>query len=184
MNDHATCLLAALAACAAMGSDAAPRTRDAMPQGNRAVIVVTGMRVDENPENFRKDVAVAEGARVKVTARDGTVRERKTEPFSKPGGKGGGHFTADFDVELDAVYTIEMTFRDGTVVRIEDYRLPREWRTHFFFHSTVGTLSPSAILRVGEDPRTRQRCCVYAVYPLDSYRQLGGRQVREDGSSP
>jgi len=63
------------------------------------------------------------------------------------------------------------------LVRIDDYRLPRSWKTHFYFHGTTGTLSPSSILRVGEDPRTKLRCHVYAVYPVENYHKLGGRQV-------
>lgn len=61
-----------------------------------------------------------------------------------------------------------MTFQDGTVIGIEDYRLPRDWKTHFYLHSTTGTLSPASILRIGEDARTTMCCYVDAVYPLDS----------------
>ena len=45
-------------------------------------------------------------------------------------------------------------------------------------HSTTGTLSPASVLRIGEDATTKLRCHVYAVYPLESYHKLGGRQVR------
>ena len=80
-------------------------------------------------------------------------------------------------MDLDATYTITMTFKDGTVIRIEDYTLPKSWKTHFYFHSTTGTKSPASVLRFVEDPKTKLRCCVYAVYPLESYRKLGGRQM-------
>ena len=33
-------------------------------------------------------------------------------------------------------------------------------------------------MRLDEDPRTKLRCRVYAVYPLDNYHKLGGRQVQ------
>ena len=147
-------------------------------QGNIAVIVVTGMRLNEDPADYRKDLSVAEGAVVKVTVPGGRTREKMTQAFSRTGkGSGQVHFTADFEVDLDATYEITMTFKDGTVIRIPDYRLPKDWKTHFYFHSTTGTLSPASILRFGEDARTKLRCCVYAVYPLESYRALGGRQV-------
>jgi hypothetical protein len=160
-------------------ADAAEKSKAAAYQSNRAVIVVTGMRLNEDPADYRKDLSIAEGAAVKVTARDGTTREKKTEAFSKAGKKGGEvHFTADFEVDLDASYAIAMTFKDGTVIRIENYILPKDWKTHFYFHSTVGTLSPSSILRIGEDTQTKLRCYVYALYPLENYHKLGGRQVQ------
>lgn len=147
-------------------------------QGSSAVIVVTGMRLNEDPADYRKDLSVAEGAVVKVTVPGGKTREKMTQTFSRTGkGAGQVHHTADFEVDLDATYEITMTFKDGTVIRIPDYRLPKDWKTHFYFHSTTGTLSPSSILRFGEDARTKLRCCVYAVYPLENYRKLGGHQV-------
>ncbi len=162
-------LVLGLAAVPGWGAERAGSTRaskDAAYRSERAVIVVTGMRVNEDPANYRRDPSVGEGATVRVTSRDGTVREKRTAPLAAGGRKAGvGHFAAEFEVDLDATYAIEMTFRDGTVVRIGDYRLPREWKTHFYFHGTTGTLSPASILRYVEDPATRQRCCVYAVYP-------------------
>jgi hypothetical protein len=179
MKTKTVCALAILLAWMASPAGAADRSRKAAYQSNTAIIVVTGMRLNEDPADYRKDLSVAEGAVVKVTARGGATRERKTEAFSKAGKRGGEvHFTADFEVDLDATYDIAMTFKDGTVIRIADYRLPPDWKTHFYFHSTTGTLSPSSILRFAEDARTKLRCCVYAVYPLDSYRKLGGRQIQ------
>lgn len=145
-------------------------------ESTRAVIVVTGMRLNEDPADYRKDLSVAEDATVRVTARGGATREKKTVAFARRNGP--VHFTADFEVDLDATYDITMTFRDGTIIHVPDYRLPHEWKTHFYFHSTTGTLSPSSILRIGEDPQTKLRCHVYAVYPLDSYRKLGGKQLQ------
>jgi hypothetical protein len=154
------------------------KSKNAAYQSNRAVVVVTGVRLNEDPADYREDWSVAEGAAVKVIAPDGTARERKTSAFSKTGKRGGqAHFTADFEIDLDTSYDVTMTFKDGTVIRIADYRLPAEWKTHFYFHSTTGTLSPSSILRMGEDTRTGLRCYVYAVYPLESYHVLGGRQI-------
>jgi hypothetical protein len=156
------------------------KDRDVLYQSNSAIIVVTGMRLDENPDNYTKDLSVAEGATVKVTAAGGAAREKKTETFTRRGKKGGSaeeYYTADFSVDLGTTYTIAMTFRDGTAIKISDYVIPREWKTHFYFHSTNGTKSSASILRFVEDPKTRLRCCVYAVYPLEGYRTLGGRQV-------
>jgi hypothetical protein len=175
------CALAVLLAWT-MIQAAATKKKDrnaAAYQENTAVIVVTGMRLNENSEDYRKDLTVAEGATVKVTAQGGAAREKKTEALVRGGKKGGGevHYTADFSVDLGTTCTIAMTFKDGTAIRIDDYCLPRDWKTHFYFHSTTGTLSPASILRIGEDPKTKLRCCVYAVYPLENYRKLGGRQA-------
>ena len=179
MKRKITCALAALLAWTMPHAVAAQKRQDAAYQSDHAIIVVTGMRLNEDPADYRKDLSVAEGAVVKVTARDGATREKKTEAFSKSGKRGGEvHFTADFEVDLDATYTIAMTFKDGTAIRIENYTLPKDWKTHFYFHSTVGTLSPSSILRIGEDAKTKLRCYVYALYPLENYRKLGGRQVQ------
>lgn len=172
--------LAVMLSLTATFINAAPakKPRDAAYREDRAVIVVTGMRLNEDPADYRVDLSVAEGATVKLTAADGTVTEKKTVPFSLPGAKGANHRSADFIVDLDATYAITMRFQDGTTIRIDDYRIPKEWKTHFYFHSTTGTLSPSSILRFAEDPRTKLRCCVYAVYPMESYRKLGGRQLQ------
>jgi hypothetical protein len=138
------------------------------------------MRLNEDPADYRKDLSVGEGATVKVTAQDGQVRTKKTEPFAAKAGRNAGeaHFTADFEVNLDATYTIDMTFKDGTSIQIKDYRLPKEWRTHFYFHSTNGTKSPASVLRFQEDEKSKLRCCVYAAFPLENYHKLGGRQIQ------
>ena len=168
-------LLGALLFSAAFTTGAAEASKDALYQENRAVIVVTGMRLNEDPSDYRKDLSVAEGASVKVTGRGGATREKTTEAYVRSGNNAGQvHFTAEFEVDLDATYTVVMTFKDGTVIRIEDYALPKNWKTHFYFHSTNGTKSPASILRFVEDPKTKLRCCVYAVYPPDAYRKRAG----------
>jgi len=175
MNITALHVLVAFQFLAALAIPAGEASKNAIDQGNRAIIVVTGMRLNEDPSDYRKDLSVAEGASVKVTARSGATREKKTEAYVRSGNSAGQvHFTADFEVDLDASYTIEMTFKDGTVIRIDDYTLPRNWKTHFYFHSTNGTTSPASVLRFVEDPKTKLRCCVYAVYPPDAYRERGG----------
>ena len=154
---------------------------DALYESNSAIIVVTGMRLDENPDNYTKDLSMAEGATVMVSAPGGAAREKKTETFINSGRKGGGpekYFTADFSIDLGTTYTIAMRFKDGTALEIKDYFIPREWKTHFYFHSTNGTKSPASILRTVEDPKTKLRCCVWAVYPLENYLKLGGRQIQ------
>ncbi len=179
MKSRIICVVGLLLAWLSSPAGAAEKAKAAAYQSNRAIIVVTGLRLNEDPDNYRQELSVAEGAVVKVVARGEATREKKTEAFAKGGKRGGQvYFTADFEVDLDAIYDITMTFKDGTVIRIADYRLPRDWKTHFYFHGTTGTLSPSSILRVGEDPRTKLRCHVYAVYPMESYRKLGGRQIQ------
>ena len=174
----AAVLAVLLSAAAGRGAErAAPAraSKDEAYRGDRAAIVVTGMRLNEDPADYRRDASVGEGAVVRVTAADGAVREKRVEPFGSIKG-GVKHFSADFDIDLGATYSIAMTFRDGTVVKVADYRIPKDWKTHFYFHGTTGTLSPSSVLRFAEDPRTKLRCCVYAVYPPEVYRKLGGRQ--------
>lgn len=152
------------------------------PPGSRvsnettAVIVVTGMRLDENPDHPVQDRAVAEGAVVVVTQRGGAARTKTTKPFAPGTGAKAraGYFTADFTVELDAIYEIALTFKDGTTIRVDDFRLPKEWRTHFYFHNTRGTLSPASILRTATLAGTDRRLQIYAVFPLANYRALGG----------
>ena len=112
---------------------------------------------------------------MRVQAKDGAVREKTTTPFNGSGTR-AGFFSADFVVDLDATYEVEMTFRNGTTIKIDDFRLPREWRTHFYFHSTRGTKSPASVLRVGRDESSGLSCYIYAVFPMESYRALGGRQ--------
>ena len=137
------------------------------------------MRLNEDPADYRKDLSVAEGAVVKVTARGGAARERKTEAFSRAGitrrpspfhggfrGGPGRHLRHHHDVQG----------RNGHPHR--GLSPAASWKTHFYFHSTTGTLSPASILRFGEDATTKLRCHVYAVYPLESYHKLGGRQLR------
>ena len=161
---------------------AAKKGRDAaLYESNSAVIVVTGMRLDENPDHYSKDISVAEGATVKVAAQGIEPREKKTEPFISGGKKGGSpekYFTADFSIDLGTTYTIAMHFKDGTALEVKDYFIPRDWKTHFYFHSTNGSKSPASILRTAEDLKTKLRCCVWAVYPVDNYHKLGGRQLR------
>ncbi len=162
------------------GADLDAKGRQKLSQDTRAVIVVTGMRLQEDPTGAvrQKDLAVAEAATVKVTKHGGKPEAKQTELFGAGRAQAErGYFSADFVVDLDAAYDILMTFKDGTAIRIDDYRLPEEWRTHLYFHSTRGTKSPASILRVGRDEKSGLSCYVYAVFPLDAYRSLGGRQV-------
>ena len=166
--------LALAAGLLAVASAAEKKASSKFPAGNRAVIVVTGLRLDEDPDHAVKDLAAAEGATVRVTARNGKPEEKPTRRFGREGKSGEKFFTADFGVELDASYEITMTFRDGTIIRVDDFLLPADWKTHFYFHSTRGTLSTASILRVGTDPASRLRCHIYAVFPVAAYRELGG----------
>jgi len=146
------------------------------PSDNTAMIVVTGLRLAENdPSGERTDMAVAEGAIVKVASARGESRTKTTTLFHAKGRKTAGAFlTADFSVNLDETYEIVMTFKDGTVIRVTDYRLPADWKTHFYFHSTNGTKSPASVLRTEVDEKTKLQCHVYAVFPYENYQALGG----------
>jgi hypothetical protein len=158
--------------------DASGRQR--LSQDTRAVLVITGMKLKEDPAGMvlEKDLAVAAGATVRVTKRGGRPEEKPTTLFGAGGPRAErGYFSADFGVDLDATYDIAMVFKDGTEIRVENYRLPKEWRTHFYFHSTRGTKSPASVLRIGRDEATGLACYVYAVFPVEAYRNLGGRQL-------
>jgi hypothetical protein len=158
------------------GAAAQSRKSDALKDG-RAIIVVTGMRLQGDPANETKDLSVAEGAVVTVTAKNGESQTRKTAVFPRSRKSGEVYFTADFAVALDTTYNIVMTFQNGTVIRVSDYRLPSDWKTHFSYHSTRGTTSAASILRTEQDERTKLRCYIYALWPLDNYRKMGGRQI-------
>ena len=156
--------------------------RQKLSQDTRAVIVVTGMKLREDATGAvqSRDLSVADGAVVRVTKRGGKAEERRTAPFGAGGPKAErGYFSADFAVDLDATYDITMTFKNGTVIRVDDYRLPKDWRTHFYFHSTRGTKSPASVLRIGRDEASGLSCYVYAVFPFEAYRSLGGRQAMQ-----
>ncbi len=175
-------LLLVGAAAATVAAELDAKGRQKLSGDTRAVIVVTGMKLREDATGAvqLKDLAVAEGAVVRVTRRGAKTEENRTAPFGAGRPKAArGYFSADFAVDLDATYDIAMTFKDGTVIRVDDYRLPREWRTHFYFHSTRGTKSPASVLRIGRDEATGLSCYVYAVFPLEAYRSLGGRHFEK-----
>lgn len=171
-------VLAGLLPYAVLAAGSATTGQQAISKDTRAVIVVTGLRLQDGLAGEVKDLSVAEGALVRLTRKSGKTEEKRTAPFGAGGPRvGTGNFSADFIVDLDATYEITMTFRNGTVIRIDDYRLPQEWRTHFYFHSTRGTKSPASVLRIGRDQASGLSCYVYGVFPLDAYRNLGGRQL-------
>jgi hypothetical protein len=154
--------------------------RVATANDSRGFIVVTGMRINEDPANYGRDLSVAEGAIVKLTGRNSITLEKKTEVFNRPGQKAGEvFFTADFPVILDSTYNISMTFKNGTTIKIDGYHLPVEWKTHFYFHSTIGTVSPASVLRKKQDEQTKLWCYVYGLFPLDNYKKMGGTQVKK-----
>jgi len=169
---------AGLFVTAVIAAELDEKGRQKISQDTGAVIVVTGMRLRDGPAGDVKDLSVAEGAVVRVARKSGKTEEKPATPFGAGGARADrGYFSADFLVDLDATYDIAMTFKNGTVIRVADYRLPREWRTHFYFHSTRGTKSPASVLRIGRDEATGLACYVYAVFPLEAYRGHGGRQL-------
>jgi hypothetical protein len=146
--------------------------------GSNAYLVVTGMRLNEDPKNFVQDLSVAEGAVVKLIMKNGKTLEKTTQRFSwTKNSTAKNYFTADFKVSLDTTYSIKMTYKDGTEILIYNYCLPSQWKTHFYFHSTNGTVWPASVLRSEEDIKTNLKCCVFGVYPFESYKALGGTQL-------
>jgi len=145
----------------------------------KAIIVVTGMKVN-TPEgdNLSEDLAVAQGAVVKVTERNGTVREKPTALFSEKFYNGQSFYTADFQVEIDSVYTISIKFADGTVINIDDYKLDNAWKRHHYIHWTTGAKSPASLLRRQMDEKTGLWCYVYSLFPLKNYKSIGGTQIK------
>ena len=144
-----------------------------------AYIVVTGMKLDENPKNYVKDVSVAEGAVVKLSMRNGYSEQKTTRVFIPTRNPQDIYFSADFKVEFDSTYTIEMIFKNKTSIRIENYRIPPQWKTHFYFHSTNGTKSAASVFRRQEDRETKFNCCVYGLYPFTNYKSVGGSQLTD-----
>ncbi len=168
-------IAAAAAAPAPRGAD----RRESEAEDKRAILVATAVRANEDPQNYMKDWSVAEGARVKLTDAQGKVREKATEPFVREteGASGTTYYTADFEIELDASYEVEIALKDGVVLRVEDLNLPSAWRHHFLYHSTIGLKSPASIMRSATDEKTNVRFCVYGLHPVENYHALGGRQI-------
>lgn len=143
---------------------------------NDAYLVITGMKLNENPQIYIKDPSYGKDAIVKVTHKNGQSIVKKATEF--PVKKNGlTYYTADFKILLDADYAIEMKFNDGSIINIPDYKLLSKWKTHFYFHSTDGSLSPSSILRSQPGLDNELRLCVFAVYPYKNYIELGGMQT-------
>lgn len=146
---------------------------------NDAYLVVTGMKLNENPLTYIKDPSYGKNAVVKIMKKGGTSSELTTKEFSVKK-DGLTYYTADFKIPLDTEYSIEIRLSDGSVITIPDYKLLSTWKTHFYFHSTDGTLSPSCILRSQNGIDQDLRLCVFAVYPYSNYINLGGKQTFTD----
>lgn len=143
---------------------------------NDAYLVITGMKLNENPLTYVKDPVFGKDAIVKITPKGGVSSEMQVTEFSVRK-NGLTYYTADFRVPLDTEYMIEMTFNDGTVIKISDYKLLSSWKTHFYFHSTDQTKSPACILRSQGGLDKDLRLCVFAVYPYSNYSSLGGKET-------
>jgi len=144
-----------------------------------AIIIVTGMKANSPAQDYMsEDLDVAKGATVKVTERNGTVRERKTEAFSAKFYNGKTFYSADFPIKMDSVYSISITFNNGTVIRIDDYKLDNSWKRHHYFHWTTGFKSPASTLRRQKDEKSGLWCYVYSLFPMKNYKLSGGTQVK------
>jgi hypothetical protein len=148
-------------------------------KSDTAIIVVTGMKINtEHGSYILEDLMVAEGATVKVTESNGTVRTKKTQPSSANFPRAGTYYSADFPVRLDSIYNISITFTNGTVINIENYRLDQSWKRHHYFHSTDGSKSPASVLRKEMDEQTGIWCYVYSFFPFSNYKRTGGNQIK------
>ena len=146
-----------------------------------AVIVVTGLKVNTDDGDIQtEDLSVSKGAKVKVTERNGNVREKKTESFSAKFYNGEIFYSADFPIKIDSVYSISITFADGTVININDYKLDNTWKRHHYFHWTTGFKSPASILRRQKDEKSGLWCYVYSLFPMKNYKLSGGTQVKAE----
>lgn len=144
-----------------------------------AIIVVTGLKANNEGETSQtEDLSVSKGATVKVSGKDGTVMEKKTELFSEKFHNGEAYYSADFPVKIDSVYSISITFADGTVIAIDDYKLDVAWKRHHYFHWTTGNKSPASLLRRVKDEKTGLWCYVYSLFPMKNYKEIGGRQIK------
>jgi hypothetical protein len=125
-----------------------------------------------------EDLTVAEGATVKVMESNGTTRVKKTEASSNNFPRGGTYYSADFPVRLDSSYNITISFTNGTVISIDNYRLDSSWKRHHYFHSTDGHKSPASVLRKEMDEASGIYCYVYSLFPLSNYKKTGGTQIK------
>lgn len=154
------------------------RTYEEELQSETAVIVVTGMRPDEQGEHRGSgDFSVAEGATVRVVDESGRITEKKTQAFHLTNRGGRILYSADFPVKIGSSYKISISFSDGSVIRIDDYKLDASWKRHHYFHSTDGNKSPASLLRKQMDEKTGLWCYVYSLFPLKNYKAVGGTQV-------
>jgi hypothetical protein len=146
---------------------------------NRAVIVVTGLKITTDSENNEStDLTLGEGAIVSVSKKDGKTLEKTTQLFEKPFGSGGTYYSADFPIIMDSIYSIAIRFKSGKVITINDYKIASSWKTHHYFHSTDGKKSPATVLRKEQDKKSNLWCFVYSLYPLSNYISSGGTQVK------
>lgn len=140
----------------------------------QAYLIVTATYYKDLATDIETDFSAAKGAIVKVTSSTDEVTEKQTQIFNNPKGNKLS-YTADFKVNLDSVYSIEVTLNNKTYV-VNNYCLKKSWRTHFLYHSTNGTKSPASIFRKQEDPETGILICLYGTFPYINYKALGGNQ--------
>lgn len=150
---------------------------------NDAYLIITGMRLNEDPQSYVKDPSFGKDAVVKITPKGGVAQEKQTSVFSVKK-DGLTYYTADYKIPLDSEYSIDIRFSNGATVNIPDYKLLSSWKTHFYFHSTDGTLSAACILRSQSGLEKDLRLCVFAVYPYENYVKLGGKQTFTEIESP
>jgi hypothetical protein len=142
-----------------------------------AYIIVTGLLINETSQKQIVESYPGKSAVVKLISSTGEVQQKTAQLFvsNTKGNAGKPYYTADFKVELDSVYTILMLINNKTI-RMEDYRLPKKWKTHFSYHSTNGTSSPASVFRKEPYKKTGLTCCVYGIFPYAYYKSLGGTQ--------
>jgi hypothetical protein len=169
-------LLTVFSAAYSVFGQRSPQASDLFPNTG-AFIVVTGMKLNEDPRDFVNDATVAEGATVKVSMKNGASEKKVTSKFTPVNNSKDVYYSADFRIAFDSTYTIEMTFKDGNRIVVSDYRILPQWKTHFYFHSTNGTKSPASVMRRQEDKDSKLNCLIYGLYPFSNYRAMGGTQL-------
>jgi hypothetical protein len=148
-------------------------------ESDTAIIVVTGLKITTDTKGHPvEDLSVGMEATVKLTDQQGKVVEKKTTIFSQKFYNGDRYYTADFPIKIDSLYTISITFSDGKVIKVSDYKIDNAWKRHHYFHGTTGAKSPASLLRKEEDSKTGFACYIYSLFPLKNYIEKGGTQIK------
>lgn len=154
---------------------AAAAAEQAAPKGP-VYLVVTGLKVDETGQVPAVDPAPGAGAVVTLTPAGGPPQRKAAVPLQA---RGTTYHTADFAVDFGVAYEVTLAFQGGPTLTVKDYRVSAAWTKVpiFTFNNTTGTTSPAAVLRRERDAATGLGCYIYALWPYENYRAVGGTQL-------